>query len=421
MEHEKKNRYGLGMLGALLGAFVGSIPWILMYVFGNMMYSILAILIVLCSFYGYKIMKAKIDKKLPLILSICSFIAITVTMFILIPISLMMKEEISISVDNLKLIYETEEFMTALISDYVISLVFCLVVIGGIIYNLNKQLKEGVNSEDIKIISQDASNSNFSNEDIDKVKSIFENYGATNKENTVNKEEIMDELIKEFGEDKGKRIFDYLKVQEIIKKKSNKFYFSEKAQKSAWYRYGMTSLKTFIIVIVLAVIIALVIVFSEQAEKNKIENNISSENILENTYDLGVDNLKLEFPSDFTILNNSQIEYYLGEEYKDAYNCLAVSDDFQQIVMVFEDDKSNYEEDYTPEEYLQYVLKDESIKIEEETISDNKFYIVERPYEDEKENEYVEIDCIYDAGDKFICIIFDCLQEDKINIRDIIK
>ena len=129
----------------------------------------------------------------------------------------------------------------------------------------------------------------------------------------------------------------------------------------------------------------------------------------------------MEFPSDFTILNNSQIEYYFGEEYKDAYNCLAVSDDFQKIVMVFEDDKSNYEEDYTPEEYLQYVLEDESIKVKEETISDNKFYVVERPYEDENGNTYVEIDCIYDAEDKYICIIFDCLQEDKINISDIIK
>ena len=72
MEEKVKNNYLLGVIGALVGALVGAIPWILMYIFANMMYSILAILIVLCSFYGYKLTKAKIDKKLPIILSISS-------------------------------------------------------------------------------------------------------------------------------------------------------------------------------------------------------------------------------------------------------------------------------------------------------------------------------------------------------------
>ena len=60
MENEVKNNYFIGIIGALIGAFIGAIPWILMYVFANMMYAILAILIVICSFYGYKITKAKI-------------------------------------------------------------------------------------------------------------------------------------------------------------------------------------------------------------------------------------------------------------------------------------------------------------------------------------------------------------------------
>ena len=37
MEEEVKNKYVLGVIGALVGAFVGAIPWILMYVFANMM------------------------------------------------------------------------------------------------------------------------------------------------------------------------------------------------------------------------------------------------------------------------------------------------------------------------------------------------------------------------------------------------
>ena len=86
MEEEQKNRYVLGTIGALIGAFVGAIPWILMYVYGNTIYALLSILIVVGSFYGYKLTKAKIDKKLPVILSITSFISITVTTLVIIPI-----------------------------------------------------------------------------------------------------------------------------------------------------------------------------------------------------------------------------------------------------------------------------------------------------------------------------------------------
>ena len=144
MEEKTKKRYVIGIIGALLGAFIGSIPWILAYIFGNVIYAILSIVIVIGAFYGYKITKAKIDKKLPVILSIVSFIAISVTMLIIIPIILMHKSEISLTFEFFTTLYQTEEVATALIKDYVISLLFCFIVIGGIIVNLNKQIKHGV-------------------------------------------------------------------------------------------------------------------------------------------------------------------------------------------------------------------------------------------------------------------------------------
>ena len=73
MEEKVKNRYVIGTIGALIGAVIGSIPWILSYVFANMIYAILSVVIVVCAFYGYKLTKAKMDKKLPVILSIVSF------------------------------------------------------------------------------------------------------------------------------------------------------------------------------------------------------------------------------------------------------------------------------------------------------------------------------------------------------------
>ena len=168
MEEQTKNKYVIGVIGALIGALIGAIPWVLMYIFANMMYALLSMLIVLCSYYGYKLTKAKIDKKLPVILAITSFISITVTMFIIIPVCLMVKEGMPVSLENMQLLYQYDEFTSALMTDYMISLLFCALVIGGIIFNLNKQLKNGVSDKDIKLISQDAGTDAFPKEDIDK-------------------------------------------------------------------------------------------------------------------------------------------------------------------------------------------------------------------------------------------------------------
>ena len=223
MEEKVNNRYFLGVIGALIGALVGAIPWVLLYVFADLMYSLLAIIIVICSFYGYKLTKAKIDKKLPIILSVASFVAITITMFLIIPVCYLANELGQVTWEMLQAMYSSSDFLGALMTDYLISLLFGAVVIGIIIYNLNKQLKSGVEGKDIKILSRDISNEQFSSEDIAKVRDIFRKNNATNKKQTITKELVMEDMVKVFGEEKAKRIFDYLKIQEIIKKKANKY------------------------------------------------------------------------------------------------------------------------------------------------------------------------------------------------------
>ena len=425
MEEEVKNNYVLGALGALVGAFIGAIPWILMYVFGNMMYSLLAILIVLCSFYGYKLTKAKIDKKVPVILSIASFISITVTMFVIIPMCLMAKEGMPISMEDFVTLYQYDEFTSAMIQDYIVALLFCLVVIGGIVYNLNKQIKEGKESKDIKLLSNDVSNGVFSNEDIEKVKAVFEKSDAMTKNHTISKELVMEELYKEFDEQKANGIFNYLKAQRIIKKKSRQYYFSEKAQKSTWHRYGITSLKTFVIVMVLAIIIAGVIIFVENDTNNdnlnELQDSALTDTTRSNVYDVGVDNIKLEFPEDIVILTQEETAYYFGEMYASAYDCLAMSSDFSKMVMVFSDEKSNYDVEYTAEEYLKAALDNAEIEVKEQEISGHTFYMAEQTYEEDDGNSYVEADYVYDAGDRFICMIFDSLESDRIDVSQIIK
>ena len=86
MEEKQSSKILLGVIGAVIGAFVGAIPWILVYVFGNLIVALLSILIAVASYYGYKLTKAKIDKKLPVIVAISSIFAVTVSTFVIIPL-----------------------------------------------------------------------------------------------------------------------------------------------------------------------------------------------------------------------------------------------------------------------------------------------------------------------------------------------
>lgn len=424
MEEKVNNRYFLGVIGALIGALVGAIPWVLLYVFADLMYSLLAIIIVICSFYGYKLTKAKIDKKLPIILSVASFVAITITMFLIIPVCYLANELGQVTWEMLQAMYSSSDFLGALMTDYLISLLFGAVVIGIIIYNLNKQLKSGVEGKDIKILSRDISNEQFSSEDIAKVRDIFRKNNATNKKQTITKELVMEDMVKVFGEEKAKRIFDYLKIQEIIKKKANKYYFEEKAEGSIWYRYGIANLRTFLIVLAIAVVLAFAIVYFEQNtaqdEANQLLQEIAS-NESGGEYELGAGSLKLVLPDDMVRLTDEQIVRGFGEGYDEAYELFATSTDFQKLIMVFNDSKSNYEEDYTPEEYLKTALQDDTLEIKKLEVSDQTFYYVERPYSTEDGIEGMVIDGVLDGGDKFVCMILDIPKDSQFNLEEIIK
>ena len=421
MEEKVKNNYVLGVIGALIGAFVGSIPWVLMYVYGNMMYSLLAILIVLCSYYGYKITKAKIDKKLPIILSITSFIAITVTMFLIIPICLMMKEGLIISLESIQSLYQSDEFFGAIVGDYVISLLFCILAISGIIVNLNKQLKEGVNAKDIKLMAQDLGSPVASNEDIEKVKGIFDRNNALNKSNAVSKDTIMQDLENEFGEEKAKKVFNYLKNQQVIKKKSGNYYFSEKSQKSALHRYGLSAIKIFVVVMIIAIGITAIIIISDSNSVNDNLNIDNSQNQRSNVYELGVKNLKIQAPENMTILTKEEAEYYFGKDIANLYNCLIVSDDFETMLMALVQEKVDELAQYNAKEYLKSVTADDKVEIKEQKIEGNVFYYTEKKYKSDNGSEYNTLAAVSEIDNKFICLLLDYPKGASINLADFIS
>ena len=428
MEEQVKNRYLIGTLGALIGAFIGTIPWILAYVFGDVIYALLSIVIVIGAFYGYKITKAKINKKLPIILSVVSFIAISVTMLVIIPIILMNKSEIPLTWEYFQAVYAESTISTALLKDYIISLLFCFIVIGGIIVNLNKQIKHGVADKDIKIMSQSVENDRFSKEDIETARDVFEKNDALSKKHCITKDLIIEELQREFGTEKGKQIFEYLKIEGVIKKSANKYYFSERAQKSPYYRYGFTSIKVFLIVLAICVVLGVGIVLFQESTKDSTTNELDLNNLesgtVINSYSIANTDLTLEFDEEMMMFSKDQIAAYIGEAYAEMYDTIITDENMEKMVLVLQNSKEDFEEGYTAKQYLEDALALEENAttgaVEEKEIAGHKFYYSEMEYKVSDDNIYYMKDYVYDSGDNFVCIIFKTLNDEKVGLEDML-
>lgn len=167
----KKNN-ALGILGALIGAILFSIPWIITYIYLNYILSLLAMVIAFGSFYFYKLFGGEITKKTSIVVTISSLLSITLATFVFIPLCLMLKENIAINAENISLVYQNSEFIGALVGDYLVSLLFTFLGIGGIIRSINQQAYQ-VNDSEIKALTSDD------------IQSIYEEYGALSKDKAV--------------------------------------------------------------------------------------------------------------------------------------------------------------------------------------------------------------------------------------------
>jgi len=142
---EKEKNYVLGIIGALIGGLIASLPWIICYVYLEMLLSLLALPIAWGALKGYQLFKGKEDEKLPIIISIISIVVISVVTLVIIPLLLLAQEGLTVSFEMFQLLYEFNDFKSAIIKDYIFSLLFTILGISGII----KQLKQNVSAPNI--------------------------------------------------------------------------------------------------------------------------------------------------------------------------------------------------------------------------------------------------------------------------------
>lgn len=188
--NENKN-YFTGILGALIGGFIASIPWILTYVYANMILSLLAVIIAMGALKGYQMLNGKVDKSLPFIIAIVSLICVTISTLIIIPALLIAKEGGAICMENMQLLYSSKEFVGAIMADYAVSVLFTFLGISGVIANIKQQLKEGKteniqakiknNTQEADVVSEVKEKEEIKTEDDNEKESSTDNKKITKK------------------------------------------------------------------------------------------------------------------------------------------------------------------------------------------------------------------------------------------------
>lgn len=274
----KQENYITGIIGALIGGVIATIPWVLAYVYGGMMLSILATLIAAGEFYGYKLLKGKMDRHLPMILMVLAIIIVMVVTLVIIPGLLILKEGINVSLSNIQRLYSNESFSTAIIKDFVISVIFTILGASIVTSNIKKQLLKS-DDGDNKDIKLDFNNTEeilkIKKQHIELIKPIFIKYDAINQEKAMMKEEVLAEI----ENPNAKQSFNYLKKLGVVKKYKGKYYYSEENEsKQVEPKKLPTWKKVFFIIVILLFIItvtASILDNSKITNKNYEDGNVS--------------------------------------------------------------------------------------------------------------------------------------------------
>lgn len=350
-----------GIIGALLGALIFSIPWVIVYVYLNYILSILALLIAYGSLLFYKKFGGVITKKTSVLITISSLLAITVSTFLIMPILLIAKEGNGLDLSYLEVLYASKEFTSALTHDYIISVIFTFLGIGGIITNINKEAYTNkIDTNTSSATPEEDITKATLEEQIKYIEKIYEKYDAFSKEKAVPSNVITLDL-----SNKVSLFYKMKKLGYIVVSSFNKTYFDKdaldnpiKAKRNA----KSSTLKPILLTILIIIVLGFVLIIVSPEEE---DNNIDPDNnITEKLYTYG--NISLTLPNTFKEDNRYT-------DYK-TYSNYDVNSYVFQIML---DENTYSKEEYTTskeyyEAYIEY-LKESFTIIETDESSLNSY------------------------------------------------
>lgn len=251
---ERKENYFLGIIGAILGGLIIAIPLVFGYIYSGWIFILaIAVLIATFEFYGYKWFRGKINDKLPIILLIVTAVIVLIITVILIPLALLIKSNLPISIETMKNLYDSNKVLLSIMQDGLFSLVFSLLGVYSVASIIKKKLLLNVANIDL-FSSDNKEKQEFKLKAIDELKPSFEKYNAMEKEKTITKEE----LLADFKNNDSKKYFDYLKQMKIIKKYKGKYYYSVEDESNIKVYYSIAKISRAICLTTIAVVVILV-------------------------------------------------------------------------------------------------------------------------------------------------------------------
>lgn len=408
---EQKESYITGTIGAVIGGLVASIPWVLTYSFANMIVAVLATLIAGGAFLGYKLFKGKIGKGIPVIITIVSIITVTVVTLVICPMIFLAREELEISIYNLEMIYSISEMKNAIIQDLIMSLVFTVIGIAAIVRSISIQIKGGASTERIQfntnaMIEQEVKEVKGRCEVI---KKVCTSLNCTNKENTVTKQEIINELEMTYNIErkKVKQYFATATLAKLLKKYKGKYYYDETDEQNKIDRvcnvnYNKGSYKGLICVIIVAIIIGVI---------TSILTTPTGESYVIAGTDIQINTTNAQFLYD----TKEELVQYFGEEYAYYYTFAVVektSSKYELYGTLI--NKSEIGEEYdinllvqTDRDYVASILGEEiTSQVSDIKLGEKDFKTYNYKDSNETSGEYIVAIYIADVGEQYLLIEF---------------
>ena len=219
-----------GIIGGLIGGLIAAIPWLILYVYMSWLLSAAAIPIAMGVNFGYRKFGGDVDKKLPFIVAILSILIVCFITLVVMPMLLVHRNIGAFDFVTLARFYQSSSFVGDLIKDLIISIIFTGLGIAGVVGTVWAEVSGESDSEYTNpyVAAIEATKALT-----DKVKEVFVSRNALDK-NTVLYKEDLDEI---FADKELKKMFNRLVIQQTIKKKSKGYYWSERAEKSWFYRF----------------------------------------------------------------------------------------------------------------------------------------------------------------------------------------
>lgn len=384
----KNGGYLLGILGGFVAGMVATIPWVLVYVYLNYILSLLAILVAVAVLKGYQFMKGKVDKKLPIIISVISVACISIATLYLIPKFLIIKEGYHMSVS---LLYNNSDFSSAIIKDYITSLLFTFLGISGVVTSVKRQVKSGKTQIDLK--ADNLEYLNQQKEYKEKIINVFKKYKATNKDTSVTKDQIFNEL--DFDDKQG--VFNLMIRENTIVKKKSLYYYNENNTKNSNSKVAIIVS----IIISISVLVGIIIgTFESNSTDNFIDYNTSY-------YSMSINNNYIEKFYD----DKPNMAFYLPKKdttWQSGVISISLYDTDDNDYLSFKDSISSY---------ISEQLKEYSYKIEDYTTKNGyKSVLVTVDYKD---------GCIekmyYIMGDKIYAFVYSTQYPKNKKVKNVDK